>query len=223
MKIWAISDTHHMHSQLTPPDGIDMVILSGDESHSKIPAINSNELLDFLEWFNWLPYQHKIWVAGNHSTAIEARLIRPLKYIAEKEFNIHYLENSGIEIEGINIWGSPYTPSFGTGWAFNRDRSKLHKTWGLIPKNTNILVTHAPPHSILDFATDYASTGRIDGCKSLLREVKKIQPKYHIFGHMHEQGGQILKTFDCETTYINAATANLRTDKLVNNGIIFNY
>lgn len=46
-----------------------------------------------------------------------------------------------------------------------------------------ILITHMPPHGILDFAM----SGSHWGCKDLLQTVtERVKPKYHFFGHVHE-------------------------------------
>lgn len=121
MKILAISDTHGFHNEFHKLDfnGIDMIIHAGDISNSKSPSFNEGEVLNFLDWYSSLKVKHKILVAGNHDTSIEAKLVNP------KEFkNITYLYHESTTIEGINIFGSPYTPIF-CNWAFNKDRSKL--------------------------------------------------------------------------------------------------
>ncbi|GGC59985.1 hypothetical protein GCM10011387_12020 [Pedobacter quisquiliarum] len=67
-------------------------------------------------------------------------------------------------------------------WALNCERGKvINKHWKLIPANTDVLVTHGPPMGILD------QVGLNDnaGCADLLRHVKRIKPKFHIFGHIH--------------------------------------
>lgn len=60
--------------------------------------------------------------------------------------NCHYLCIKGVEIEGFNIWCSPFTPTF-FNWVFNEDRGKpIKKYWKLIPKNKDILVTDDLPN-----------------------------------------------------------------------------
>lgn len=69
-------------------------------------------------------------------------------------------------------------------WAFNLPRGQecLEK-WNLIPDDIDILVTHTPP---LGFG-DLCCTGVRAGCTELLTTVqKRVMPKYHIFGHVHE-------------------------------------
>lgn len=73
----------------------------------------------------------------------------------------------------------------------------IKQYWDKIDINTDILITHGPPHGILDEVN-----GCNVGCEELLLAVQRIKPKYHIFGHIHEGYGQ--KTID-GTTYINCS------------------
>ena len=86
--------------------------------------------------------------------------------------------------EQIKIWGSPYTPEF-MNWAFMGTPSVLTGIWAHIPENLDILITHGPPFRIMDRTMD----GFEVGCPHLLKRVRMIQPKYHIFGHIHEGYG----------------------------------
>ena len=89
MRIWHISDTHTFHNLLTIPQGIDIVIHSGDCSNPRDPYTNEPEVRDFIHWFKSLPIQHKIYVAGNHDTSIEKKLITKKDF---QDYNIIYLE-----------------------------------------------------------------------------------------------------------------------------------
>ncbi|KAJ8924610.1 hypothetical protein NQ315_000760 [Exocentrus adspersus] len=117
--------------------------------------------------------------------------------------NCIYLEDSGVELYGIKIYGSPWQPEFGH-WAFNLPRGEacLSK-WNLIPDNTEVLITHTPPlgHG------DLACSGVRAGCVELLNTVQnRIVPKYHIFGHIHEGYGV---TSDGKIIFINASTCDI--------------
>jgi len=193
MKIIAISDTHMRHHDLELPLA-DVIIHAGDVSSTGA----KEEILDFLNWFSALPHTYKIFIAGNHDFAFE-RNNEELR--AAVPDNIIYLENCGIEIEGIYIWGSPVQPTF-YNWAFNVDRgAAIKKYWDLIPSTTQILITHGPPMEILDRTVRYKNVG----CEELKIAVERIKPNYHIFGHIHEAYG----TWDNGTTeFINASLLN---------------
>lgn len=226
MKILAISDTHGFHGLLQLPVDIDMIIVAGDLGDARIAAINHVEVTNFL-WFldSLKSVKYKVVVAGNHDTSIHQNMINWGLYP-----DIIYLENDSTTIEGIKIWGSPYTPSFGSGWAFNKDRGKLDAIWANIPDDTDILITHGPPLGILDLA--YRGDQKLYeqcGDKALLNHVRRVNPAYHIFGHIHNNekaiNAGIKQINDCRTTFINASCV---TDSkfdvgLTSNGILFEY
>ena len=183
MKIWHISDTHTFHELLEIPEGIDIVIHSGDCSNPRDPYTNEPEVRKFIDWFGNLPIKHKIYVAGNHDTSIEKRLV------TKDDFNqncIHYLENETIEIEGLKIFGSPLSPTFGYGWSFNKARNKLDKIWkNAIPDDAKIIVVHGAPKGILDLSYDRESKLEFCGDKSLFNRVTEVNPILMLFGHIH--------------------------------------
>ncbi len=191
MKIICISDTHGYHKDLNVPDG-DLLIFAGDytnDHRKKVPE----QLAAFNSWLGELPHKHKVMIAGNHDFFFEDNPKIAESFIT----NAIYLNDSGIEIEGLKIWGSPVQPTF-YDWAFNKQcGEEIKKHWSLIPEDTDILVTHGPPAGILDL-TDRKDSA---GCKDLYNAIKKLGSlKLHIFGHIHEAYGQLVKD---GITYIN--------------------
>ena len=208
MKIWHISDTHTNHLGLVIPEGIDMVIHSGDCSNPRDPYTNEPEVREFIDWFGGLPIKHKIYVAGNHDTSIEKGLVIKEDFGA---YNIIYLENETIEIEGIKIFGSPHTPQFGQ-WAFMKARHKLDRIWkGAIEDGTHIIVTHGPPKGVLDLSEDMRGNLEFCGCKSLMNRVMEVKPTLVLFGHIHNSrtittNSGMKKIAGLDTIFSNAAT-----------------
>ncbi len=194
MKIIVISDTHGKHRKLNMPKG-DMLIHAGDVSMEG----KTEEVIDFLNWFGELQYKYKIMIAGNHDYFFEKINKQELDTIIPQ--SVIYLNDSGVTIEGINIWGSPVTLWY-ENWAFNRHPGKdISKHWELIPKNTNLLITHSPVFGILD----KLEMGLQIGCPNLLKKVNEVIPRLHIFGHVHEAYGVIESK---DTTFINASSLN---------------
>lgn len=194
MKIVCISDTHGLHEHLVLPNG-DMLIHAGDISQQG----EEQEIRDFLKWFSRLNYQHKIFIAGNHDFFFERSSLKEINKIIPE--GIHYLQDSGITIEGINIWGSPIQPWF-MNWAFNRfPGEQIRKHWDLIPENTDILITHGPPYGILDKTI----LGERAGCLELRSKLESLSVKAHIFGHIHEANGE--KSID-GVNHINASVVD---------------
>lgn len=193
MIIEHISDTHCYHENLLlfPYSG-DLIIHSGDASNSKDINKNKPEFLEFVDWYSNLDYIHKIFVPGNHDTYFEYMYRSPIRKLEiEKLFsdkNIHLLVNSGVEIEGTTFWGSPYSPTFGSNWAFNCDRSSIHQYWDMIPSDTDVLITHGPPKYILDLCNDIRTYSHPfnAGCSSLHNKIVNTPNiKAHLFGHIH--------------------------------------
>lgn len=188
MKLVITSDCHGHFDQARLPRG-DVLILAGDlfANRSADPdvdaALQLNSLRELDDYCGTLGFKHILMIAGNHDWVFERykEAYRALK-------NIEYLEDSGTEIEGVKFWGSPHQPWF-YDWAFNhpRDGSELAHYWSLIPDNTDVLITHGPPHGILDLPF---GKGEPAGCNLLLKRVREIEPRVHVFGHIHGSYGR---------------------------------
>ena len=206
IKIWHISDTHTYHGLLKVPEGIDMVIHSGDATNPRDPYSSEQEMLDFLRWFSSLPIKHKVFVAGNHDLCVERNLITKIDFMKN---GIVYLENDYTEVEGIKIWGSPFTPTFGQGWAFNKKRSALHDIWKEIPDDVDIVVVHGPPKGILDLAYHQLNCIEFCGDEALRKRMYLLKPKLCLFGHIHNNEDIInagtMKLSNHDTIYSNGS------------------
>jgi Icc-related predicted phosphoesterase len=195
MHLTLISDTHGFHKALKLKGG-DMLIHAGDVSKRG----EEYEILAFLDWFGRQDYTHKIFIAGNHDFFFEECREEDIMDLIPS--GVTYLNDSGVEIEGLKIWGSPITPTF-FNWAFNRDRGQdIAAHWKKIPKDTDILITHGPPFGILDCTIQQMRVG----CEDLLKSVEKIKPKLHVFGHIHEDFGLKEKG---KTTFVNASCVDI--------------
>lgn len=188
MLIDFVADLHGFQPELA---GGDILIIAGD-----LTARDTKDGYNqFNFWLSKLPYRGKIVIGGNHDGLLEKG-----KVTIGPDHNIHYLCDSGIEFEGLKIWGSPYTPTF-QRWHFMRNRGEdIKKHWDLIPKGTDILVTHGPPFGIFDETEDELRVG----CEDLRKAVQeRVKPRIHCFGHIHEGGGSIAEIDGI--TYINCS------------------
>jgi Icc-related predicted phosphoesterase len=152
-----------------------------------------------------MPHKHKIFIAGNHDVLFEKNS-GIAKALVRECPELIYLEDSGVCIDGVNFWGSPVTPTF-FNWAFNRDRgSAIRKHWEAIPDDTDVLISHGPPHKICD--TVLRDRGFPDevGCEELAKRVQQLKLKLHLFGHIHFSGGSE-KTFG-STIFSNVCLCN---------------
>ena len=192
IKIVCISDTHRQHWKMDIPDG-DILLYAGDAELDSYDAIK-----DFNYWLSTLNFKHIVVIGGNHDTVLT-------KYtMEEKEMffsNAIYLENTSVQIEGIKIFGSPYSLKF-FSWAFMKSEEQLEQIWELIPKSTDIILTHAPCRNILDVTT---TTGEHCGSISLRDKIKELHPRIHVCGHLHSAHG---KYTDNKTDFYNASMLN---------------
>ncbi|MGA8854144.1 MAG: metallophosphatase domain-containing protein [Christiangramia sp.] len=204
MRLVCLSDTHNLHHEIAIPEG-DILIHAGDCTDGG----TRNETNDFLKWFASQPHQHKILVPGNHDFYFEKS--ENLKNIPD---NIHLLIDEGVSIDEFEFWGSPFTPGL-HNWAFNRERgAEIKKHWDLIPKTTDVLITHTPPYAILD----EIGNGINLGCEELAIILGIVQPKYHIFGHIHHASGSVNRS---QTRFVNLSMLDER-QRIIHSPIILN-
>ena len=175
-RVIAISDTHSRHNQVKIPDG-DILIHAGD-----ITSLGSkDQVSDFLFWFSRQPHKHKIFVAGNHDwwLANHKNIISTII-----PSNVTYLNNQEVVIEGIKIYGSPYSSKY-SFLCFGLDDMELVHNWNLIPSDTDVLVTHTPSYGVLDTGR----TGLSMGSSRLKERLSRLNVKYHICGGVHNAYG----------------------------------
>lgn len=193
MRACHISDTHDVHQSLNMlvPNDIDIVFFTGDMTYKG----SDWELEILLENFKTLKQRVKYVVGclGNHEVGAEGKEAHWKEQF--KEVGVVLLDHEAIEIEGIKIFGSPFTPWF-FDWAFSyhnpnfgdhvqeQDKHGI-EVWNDIPEDTQVLLTHGPPKFILDQCKDGAV-----GCFTLRQKIESIPSiKYHMFGHIHEGYG----------------------------------
>ena len=167
MKILHLSDTHGCHRRLKDLPEADVVVHSGDFCM----VGSEQEAIDFLNWFCDLPYAHKIFICGNHDDCLYGANIDGL------DENVHYLCNSGGTIDGMKFYGVPM---------FMGDciTDRQNRNYANIPDDVDVLITHTPPYGVLDFDDEINY-----GSEELLQRVSEINPRLHLFGHIHRQHG----------------------------------
>lgn len=182
LKWVAISDTHTIHEQVIIPE-CDVLVHAGDFSSTGRPF----EVESFLKWFNKQPATYKICISGNHD-GLDDEHPELFKKMLSLYPDIIYLRDEGCEIEGIKIWGRPWTPTF-YDWYFMADRGspKMLDTLKMIPSDTDVILTHGPAFGILDRVN-----GMNVGCDDLLNELNSgrlSKLKMMIVGHIHDSNG----------------------------------
>lgn len=196
MRIVAFSDTHGYHRETNLPDG-DVLVFAGDLMTN---GWKKAEVLDFADWFNSQPHEHKIVIAGNHDRLFETN---PTWCIDRFNLGVSYLRDEPVEIDSVKFYGSPVQPWF-YDWAFNVPRgAAIREYWDRIPLDTDVLITHGPPYGVLDQIVPNVdplinnryihSPAEHLGCEELTKAIERVKPKVHIFGHIHGSAGTTLK------------------------------
>lgn len=201
-----VSDTHGQHKKLPRMSG-NLLIHSGDFT-------NQGEAQEIRNFNFWLQEQEEhfdniLLVAGNHDVAFCP--IKKSNFVVENNKRLllrdlsktNYLMDEAITINNKVFYGVPWQPEF-FNWGFNlpRNGQQLKEVWDKIPENTDFLITHGPPFSILDKNERHQNCG----CELLLDRVLQLKNlKYHLFGHIHEGYG--IKIFEGKT-FMNASSMN---------------
>lgn len=208
LHIVCISDTHGEHDRVevpAPPSATSVLVHCGDfESASKLEA--------WLQRPPQSAYAYKLVVCGNHDTTHKkldalpggAHAAVAADYDAGLAASVRLqeragiqnkstirsamlLHNSGVFICGRLFFGTPYHAHDPANTSLNnrhfeRSEEVLATMHASIPRQTDVLLSHAGPHGILD------STGadKLLGSRSLLAAVQSLpQLKAHVFGHVH--------------------------------------
>ncbi|KAK5994852.1 putative rhamnogalacturonate lyase C [Cladobotryum mycophilum] len=218
-RILIISDTHGMQfsSEAKPREHADVVIHCGDlTEHSKL-----EEFRQAIQLLDEINAPIKLVIAGNHDFTLDIPKFKdkiseanrrykrnPGDDLVKRDFG-HYGEamkllerakdkgiiflNEGshtIPLQNgaiLNVYASPYTPSNSGGWGFQYFGCHDFN----ILDGTDMVITHGPPHGILDRT---GSNSRI-GCPQLFTAVAEARPRIHCFGHVHDGWGAKLVTW----------------------------
>ena len=157
MKIVHISDTHGRHRSLPPLPSGDILVHTGDCTILGI----EDEAIDFLDWMCDQPFQHKIFIAGNHDSCFYR-----MEGVEGLPDDVHYLCNNSIVLDGVRFYGVPlFFEDVFDGLYVEMIRE--------IPSGIDVLLTHESPlHNPL-----------------LRQKIAETHPRAALFGHEHHEYG----------------------------------
>ena len=191
IKVVCISDTHSKIPTSPVPIG-DLLIHAGDlTNNGTISEIQQQ--IDWLKgllrkWPGGQGFQHIVVICGNHDSYFDerSRSAHDKKKSRTLDWGkIHYLEHSFVSLKFpenrvLKIYGAPQIPKCG-GKEFAFQYKRGQDAWtNTIPDDVDVLVTHNPPKWHLDVPEN----GGL-GCEWLLKEVWRVKPTLHVFGHVH--------------------------------------
>jgi calcineurin-like phosphoesterase family protein len=169
-----LGDTHGFHPDI--PDG-DVLIHTGDFTQG---WGGRDHVKDVAKWLGSLPHPHKFLIGGNHDGSLFAHDEQCRAILGVR--GITYLCHEAAMVGDIKIWGSPYHPQF--AGVFGKTRLELAALWDQIDPDTDVLITHGPPHGILDIPGSPLPPEHAGDVDLWLR-VERVRPKLHAFGHIH--------------------------------------
>lgn len=201
MKIYGIADTHGITTKLDLPE-CDLLLHAGDicaDLYQRIPIRAFPGLS--IDWMKevWLPYiqpyldsgkiKHIVMTWGNHDWT---------QYIPPESWDflppqIHIGVDELIEIQGVNVWCSPWSNEF-KGWAWMKESILLEERYARIPEGVDIILSHQPP-----FGYGGSGPGLIDnrtgaplqlGSAELVEAINRVRPKHVVCGHIHAGAGK---------------------------------
>lgn len=191
LKVAHISDTHcsPFSGAISELGEIDVLVHSGDATFRG----SHSELVPFFSELNYIATRipHVIFTPGNHDRSFETKIKKVERWaddIGGLAPNVHILIERAISIEGYLFYGHPYTPAF-FDWAFNYERrsSEAVGVYKRVPREVDVLITHGPPHKILDRTV---ITDENVGCEVFSSHVFTLPDiKLCCFGHIHEGYG----------------------------------
>ncbi|KAF5568147.1 metallophosphoesterase domain-containing protein [Fusarium napiforme] len=212
-RILILSDTHGLRfeddKRLLAP--VDLVIHCGDLTEdSKLKGFRET-----IQLLKEIDSPNKIVIAGNHDFSLDDGVFKDkiveASRVAQEDLELNikdeygdYGEAKRLLIEAghgiifldegtheirlqngawIKFYASPYTPATAgsTDWGFQYNGAHEFA----IPKGVDIVVTHGPPHGIMDMTPERQRIG----CPQLFSAIAKSQPRIHCFGHVHGSWG----------------------------------
>lgn len=212
MRITATADLHGKLDVKVPE--CDLLVIAGDIFPAGLGSLRGRDIWLFDVFYDWLestPAERVVWIAGNRDRHIEAQ-VKSLS-VGEK---ITYLQDSWIEIDGLKVYGTPWTRIIGQ-WAFSLgerpqepdddgfptigsdDLGRTHRLTAYAARK-GISLHHVfarIPNNTDILITHGPPYGTCDrniegehiGSTTLRDRVKEIQPQLLICGHAHHAYG----------------------------------
>lgn len=197
--------TSDLHGNLPEIPEADLLVIAGDITPLSLTKMSSLQLnwLDtkFRPWLESVPVKVVVGVAGNHDHVFQERR----RDVRNLNLPWAYLEDSKATLLDLKIWGSPWSPTFGKGWAFNAGLEKQMGVFSMIPENLDLLIVHGPPYGYGDRTEEGLNVGSY-----ILKDViEERKPKLVVTGHIHEGRGcyktpwgtHIINASQCDRNY----------------------
>lgn len=226
-RVVCVSDLHE--NWIDTPE-CDLLLIAGDLTFGFKGDYASQQktiATDFFQWAMEQPAEKVVCIAGNHDQSVQAWGWPIVPEVGDK---LIYLQDSGVDVCGKRIWGTPWQPWF-YSWAFNAPKRNgerfLKSKFDLIPDDTDIVICHGPPWGHGDHENDgmyshagYGDTPKRSGSHAMHDALYRVEPELMVCGHIHQGYGEYSMT-GIDTKVVNAAVVNYEY-KPVNEPVIVN-
>lgn len=172
-RLVVVSDTHERHDCLGPMPAGDIFIHCGDifmTNRVRSHRGAQTKLRQFDDWLADIPCDRKFVVAGNHDLVMERLGSNDVQSILT---NATYLENSGMNVDGLHIWGTPLSSGRSGNSAFQSSEFQevteecIRRQAQDKEYRVDVFLSHGP----------------------LFQFAELLQPRLHIWGHAHGYHG----------------------------------
>lgn len=134
-------------------------------------------------------------VRGNHDFIDLGRMFQDCNLVHE------FKSNEVVEVLGLKVTGHRGIPYIAGTWNDETMRPDLYDRWYAMRPDADLYLTHYPADDMLDGA--FGAHFGLEGVQNWFYYKCTTRYPVHLFGHVHECGGQVLQSGD--VTFSNAA------------------
>jgi Icc-related predicted phosphoesterase len=188
MKVCAVAD---LHGRLPDIPECDVLVIAGDicpDISARFTCFDP-ELMklhqmkwlsdEYSEWEYKVPAPYILATPGNHDWVSTFPAHCRSKMFIDERFTI--CENDSPDGPHKTFWFTPWVQHCGD-WNYMANRERRRYYFDNIPQNLDMLVMHSPAFGVGDLTYSNDSAG----CQELRDVIQKRQPRYAVFGHIHE-------------------------------------
>lgn len=171
MKIVATSD---LHGYLPEIPECDILLLAGDLLYYEHQEHFVRTR--FVPWLRKVPAKNIVGIWGNHDTwGLDYPDVVDLMPV---------LTDRMIEVEGLRIYGVPWTRLWGSTKAFMLETPELDEKFNAVP-DCDIIISHGPPFGYGDYTRNLERVGS----DAFVKCLDRVRPRLAVFGHIHDHPG----------------------------------
>lgn len=199
MRVCCVSD---LHGRLPVIPECDVLVIAGDlcpdiERVGWDAGLMARGQLDWLEtayskWERTVPARHIFYTPGNHDWIVTLPDTLRTRMFVDEGVEVSTVGSGSAWALGdapidqkpaVRFWFTPWVNYCGHwNWqmmAFDRAK-KFEEVPYILP--IDLLVSHSPPYDCVD----KTYSGEPVGCRALRDVIQRRQPRYSVFGHIHE-------------------------------------